>query len=225
MLFETTAWVKLHKREITEAIIGNSTPQKQPIAIIMAGIPGAGKTEFLSHVTPELEDMVVIDLDNIVGRIKGYKPKNYYKYRKPANILVSAVLAKVLKNKISFALDGTFSHAKGTENIARALNHGFEVNLFFVYQDPGTAWEITKARKLVTGRPIEREGFMEACRNVIPNIQNVIQEFRYHNKFFVSVVKKDNFEQETYQYLDEPKIVDSYLKKAYNFYKESIHDE
>lgn len=214
-----SAWVKLHRKEIVSAVIGDAKPQERPAAFVMAGIPGAGKTEFLSHITPKIKDIVIIDLDNIVSKIWGYRPEDYYKFRKPANILVSAILTTVLKRRLDFALDGTFSHEKGAQNIERALKRGYEVDLIFVDQNPDTAWEITKARRLLTGRPIERGGFAKACENVIPNIQNAIEQFRDEPRFFVSVVNKSSLELEAYEYIDEPEAVDNYLKKAYDIYR------
>ena len=211
---EITAWVKANKKSLVDKIIGAAEPQAQPIAVIMAGIPGAGKTEFLSHITPGVDGMVVIDLDVIVAKMPNYRPEEYYKYRKAANIIIPSVLTKVLKNKINFALDGTFSHTKGAENIERALNHGYEVNLFFVGQEPELAWEITRARRLLTGRPIERAGFIKACHNVVPNVRDAIEKFRDNSNFFVSIIKKDNLNK--YDYLDDHTRVDNYLKEVYN---------
>jgi Ni2+-binding GTPase involved in maturation of urease and hydrogenase len=86
---EILAWVKRNKKSLIAKIIGDARPSETPIAIITAGVPGAGKTEFLSHITPNISDMVVIDLDNIVANMKDYQPKNYYLYRQAANVVVS----------------------------------------------------------------------------------------------------------------------------------------
>ncbi len=174
----TVTWAKLHKKAIVDEIVGDRMPKDDPTAIIMAGIPGAGKTEFLSHIVTRIPDIIIIDLDVVVGKFPNYRPGDYYKFRTAANILVSALVTRVLKGGLSFALDGTFAHEKGAENIARALKHGFDVNLFFVDQEPAFAWKITKARRLVTGRPVERSGFLRACSNVVPNVRNAIQLFR-----------------------------------------------
>jgi len=215
-----TTWVKKNKKVLIDEIIGDTEPQTNPTAIIMAGIPGAGKTEFLSHMTPEVDEIVVIDLDTIVTKIPDYKPEEYYQYRKTANILISGILTKALKNRLNFALDGTFSHEKGAENIKRALKRDYEVNLFFVDQAPELAWEITKARRLLTGRPIEREGFVKVCHNVVPNIQNAIREFRNDSNFLVSVIKKDDLNK--YEYIDDHKQVDNYLKVVYSRYIKKV---
>ncbi len=184
---EAAAWAKINKRTVADNIVAAGLKMDEPLAIIMAGIPGAGKTEFLSHIVEGLPGIVVIDLDDIVGRFPGYRPEEYYRYRKAANIIISASLTRVLRNRISFALDGTFAHEKGRENIDRALKRGYSVSLFFVNQNPEFAWSITEARRRITGRPIEREGFQRACDNVIPNVLDTIRKFRHNNKFDVSI--------------------------------------
>jgi predicted ABC-type ATPase len=211
-------WVKANKKSLIDEIVGDTQSSDTPTAIIMAGVPGAGKTEFLTHITPEIVDIVVIDLDTIVAQMPDYQPAEYYKYRKAANIVVSGVLDKALQNRLNFALDGTFSHEKGAENIARALKRDYEVSLFFVDQDPVLAWEITKARRNLTGRPIEYAGFTKACRSVVPNVQNAVKAFHDNPNFFVSVIKKDGLKN--FDYIDERKQVDKYLKLVYNKYIE-----
>jgi hypothetical protein len=69
---------------------------------------------------------------------------------------------------------------------------------------------------LLTGRPIERAGFIKTCHNVVPNIQNAVQQFRDNHNFIVSIIKKDGLDN--YDYLDDPKQVDNYLKKVYDRY-------
>jgi predicted ABC-type ATPase len=211
-------WVKANKKSLIDEIIGDAQPSDTPTTIIMAGVPGAGKTEFLNHITLEITDIVVIDLDAIVAKMPDYQPADYYKYRKAANVVVSGILDKVLQNRLNFALDGTFSHQKGIENIARALKRDYEVSLFFVDQDPALAWEITKARRTLTGRPIERDGFVRACQNIVPNVQNAIKTFHDNPNFFVSVIKKDGFKN--FNYIDERQQVDKHLKLVYNRYIE-----
>jgi predicted ABC-type ATPase len=211
-------WVKENKKRLVAEIIGDAQPQKAPVAIIMAGIPGAGKTEFLTHAAAAFSDIVMIDLDDIASKIDGYQPKNYYKYRKAANILVSAVLDKTLKNKYNFALDGTFSHRQGAQNIERALRRDFMVGLFFVAQNPKLAWNLTQARRLETGRPIEREGFIAACRNVVPNIRTAISTFRDNKNFYAGVILKDGMKDS--EFIDDLDKVDKVLADIYNIYTE-----
>ena len=214
------AWVKTHKKALVASIIGDAKPQKAPIAIIMAGIPGAGKTEFLAHIVTTFTDTVVIDLDYIASKIDGYKPQNYYAYRKTATIILSATLDKVLKNKINFALDGTFSHKNGHKNIERALRRGFITWLFFIVQDPKLAWIVTQARRQETGRPIERDGFVEACHNVVPNIQGTLRAFKKNEHFQAGLVMKEDMQSA--KYIDDPNNIDKILEDIYTIYKEII---
>lgn len=206
--------------------MAGAIPKKSPVAIIMAGIPGAGKTEFVNRIIlaeTNLKNATVIDLDKIVESFPGYKPGEYYKYRRASSILLDAILDTCLKRKLDFVLDGTFSHKKGIDNINRSLSKGFEVNLFLIDQAPSISWEITKARQLLTGRPIERDGFQNAMSNIAPNVRKALSQFGDNNKFLVSIIKKDNLNN--YSYIENRGEVEKYLEIIYNSYKERIDHE
>jgi len=213
---EILAWAKVHKKEVIEQIIAGKSSQEHPIAIIMAGIPGAGKTEFLNHIIKTLPEAIVIDLDILVAQIPGYSPEAYYKYRTAANVLVSALLRYVNKAKINFALDGTFCHDRGAHNIKEALKHGFDVNLFLINQEPERAWELAEARRKLTGRPISREGFVKTCHKIIPKINEAIDEFGNNPNFYFNAVRKTDNILKSYEYSTEPLMIDERIKNMYN---------
>lgn len=199
-------WARKNKKVLAEKIIRetrkNGKSSESPVAIFMAGIPGAGKTEFLDRflATGGVEDQFVrIDLDSIVSKIKGYSPEKYYDFRAAANPILEQVLDKALKKKMDFALDGTFSHKNGIENIQRALSHGFSVVLFYIYQDPIIAWRVTKARELVTKRGVEKEGFVRTCQVVPSNVQRALDTFKDNNRVYTVGVIKDDLHRYTFK--------------------------
>ncbi len=213
---EILAWVKAHKSEIVRNVIAGRTPKDNPVAIIMAGLPGSGKTEFLNHIIKTLPEAVTIDLDILVAQIPGYSPEIYYKYRKAANVLVSALLKQVNKMKINFALDGTFCHDRGAHNIEEALKHGFDVNLFLINQEPEKAWELAEARRKLTGRPISREGFVETCHKIIPKINEAINKFRDNPNFYFNAVQKTDNILKPYEYSAKMLMIDKKIENMYN---------
>lgn len=189
-------WARRNKKVIAEKIIretrGSAKPSGAPIALFMAGIPGAGKTEFLDRfigVAPQ-DVFVRIDLDTIVTKIQGYSPEKYYDFRGAANPILERVLDKALKKGLNFALDGTFAHKNAVSNIGRALDHGFMVVLFYIYQDPKVAWEVTKAREKVTKRGVESEGFIHTCVEVPKNVQKALDTYAGRLSA-VGVIKND----------------------------------
>lgn len=78
------------------------------IAFFMAGIPGAGKTEFTEQVLRDsLPLLIPIEHDKLVEYIDGYQPENYYNYRKAGSTLVTEVFNACIKHNYSFIFDGT----------------------------------------------------------------------------------------------------------------------
>ena len=71
-------WAKANKKALVAKIVGNVTPPddgNKPVAVFAAGIPGAGKTEFLDRLLAGVPNIVRIDLDEIVRLFNGYKPE------------------------------------------------------------------------------------------------------------------------------------------------------
>lgn len=218
---EILQWTKDHKTDIVNHTLQPYHSSDNPTAIFMAGLPGAGKTEFLNNLSVYGDEFITIDLDFLVSQIYGYSPENYYNYRKAGNILVSALFDKVLKQHISFALDGTFAHPQALKNIERTLKHNFLVNLFLVAQKPDISWRNTQARQLITKRPINRDGFVNTCHNIIPNLQTAFHTFRNNPNFSMKLIKK-NPQDHSYKYTYDAKKIDEELTTLYNMYQKEL---
>ena len=155
----------------------------------MAGLPGAGKTELsralieIAHVSP-----VRIDMDELATFIDGYRPEAANEFREAATILLSETYSKVLKQKLDFVMDGTFSSKNAELNIERALKRGYSVKIVYAYQDPKLAWEFTKAREKVEHRSIKFDGFIETYYKTIENIKYIGKKF--DNKINLNIVYK-----------------------------------
>lgn len=216
------AWTKSHKALITNHIITehNYISSPQPTAIFMAGLPGAGKTEFLNRIKISDTDFVNIDLDQLVENISEYSPKNYYLYRNAANLLVESLLDKVINKHLNFALDGTFAHNQALKNIKRALDHNFHVHIFFIYISAQQAWHNVKMRETLTHRPIDRKGFASTSRNLIPILQKALEEYQDHPRFNMTIIYKRPHSFPAYSYISDISEIDKLLKQIYNEYKE-----
>lgn len=172
-------FAKQHKKDLVARIIGDAKPSGDhdvPIAVFAAGIPGAGKTEFLDRLLAGLTDIVRIDMDEIVKLFDGYTPDKYYMFRGAANIIVDETVIFCLHHKLDFILDGTFASSHAVENVRSALKR-HEVTIFYVWKDPDLAWQHTKDRQLVTKRGVEKAGFIQSCINVPRNLQEVREKF------------------------------------------------
>lgn len=183
---------KINQQRVVEAFLHDHKPPQKKRAIFMAGIPGAGKTEFVRNFKPSLmKDMVVIEHDQLVEYIQGYQPENYYHFRKAGSILVTKLFDECLKQGYSFVFDGTLSHDNGYKNIKKSLKKGFDVFIIYIHQDTASAWKLTQARELVKKRAIEKQGFISTCKAINNSLRRIFNAFHDNDHFAMWVIKKN----------------------------------
>jgi UDP-N-acetylglucosamine kinase len=209
-------WVRHNRKEIAQKIIADSGAQKgqsPPVALFTAGIPGAGKTEFLNNFLKDAPQPVLrIDLDALVEYFEDYKPENYYQFRDAANLILEKTLDMAIDGKYHFALDGTFAHEKGIHNVKRSLSHGYKVVVFYIVQDPLVAWNLTKDRELTTKRGIEKRGFVNACENIPKNIRKLLKE--HGSEIDIFAIAKDDLNK--YHFTMDRKQIETLAHPMYN---------
>ncbi len=187
------AWVKnkANQQKVINSCVGRD-PRAAKLAFFMAGIPGAGKTEFVEGLQGSLQRKhIVIEHDKLVEYIDGYKPEDYYNFRKAGSVLVTKLFKYCLEKGYSFIFDGTLSHDNGYKNIKKALDHGYSVVVIYIHQDIVSAWKLTQDRELVKKRSIERNGFIETCRKITISLQKIFTAFADNENFAFWVVKKN----------------------------------
>ena len=112
---------KLIAREFVRKI--DYEPTEEPSSIFMAGLPGAGKTEFTVELIKSFDpEPLRIDMDEIAQMIEGYRSEIADKFRGGASIIMSKIYDEIVKKKIDFVFDGTFSSAGADKNLSRALD-------------------------------------------------------------------------------------------------------
>ncbi len=207
-------WAKTNKKQLVQEIVGQARPHlasESPLAVFAAGIPGAGKTEFLDRLFTDTLNVVRIDMDEIVKLFDDYKPENYYKYRGAAHIIVDETVIYCRKHRLDFILDGTFGSIRAVENIRSALKR-HTVVLFYVWKDPALAWQHTKDRQLVTKRGVDKAGFIEACVNVPENVR--VARDRFGEKITTAVIRKD-LEGDNFSVAYDAAEIDNLLEVRY----------
>jgi predicted ABC-type ATPase len=219
------------KRYVARLLIGRSdatsVPQpKTPIAIVMAGVPGAGKTEFLDTFSELLEtrgfdSFIRIDLDEIVEIYPGYTPKTDAQFRSQGNHTVAAVVDIAKDGHYNMMIDGTFSGTSGAslQNIGRLLNVGYQVQMFFMHDNILTSWEYTKAREKTTHRGIDSEGFKRACTNLTTNLKAAMETYGSNPHFILSIVLQKELRDKDYSIVSDRAMIDEILNKGYNIDK------
>lgn len=158
----------------------------KPAAIILAGIPGAGKTEYaldlVEQYALENENILLIDLDTIRTLFPGYTGQNAHMYQRAASVVLERILDKAIHFRYSFILDGTLQKIDvARKNLRRLLDphsvYAGGIEIHYVVRDAATAWEFTQKRELVERRKIHRETFDDACAMVMRNVRTLKDEF------------------------------------------------
>lgn len=195
-------------------------PADHPFTIFMAGEPGAGKTEFSKSYIDEIKEkipgikIVRIDPDDIREVFIEYTGNNSHEFQSACGQSVEYIYDHVQEKKMNAILDGTFvNYEKQKKNISRALGRGRKVDIFYIYQNPLTAWDWTKKREAVEGRHVSKGVFIEAYFKSRENVNKIKKEFG--SEVELSLVLKDvnNQVEKTYFNIDQ---LDSFLKESYN---------
>ena len=188
-----TEWARQHKRDFANNFIkqANVQPADTPVAIFMAGLPGAGKTEFTqSFLKVNQNSAIRIDMDEIATHIESYRPEQADRYREAATMLLNKIFDLNLKRKLNFIMDGTLGHNKAISNIERTLKAGYQIKIFYLCQDPRSAWQYTQARELIEHRAISKEGFIRTYYSLIDNLRTILEKIKHPNLAVDLVIKK-----------------------------------
>lgn len=139
-------YAKEYKKEFLERIIPTPLPDKEDrIAYLTAGGPGSGKSEFREAVLPSEKQVCIIDPDEFRRFFPRYDGKNAADYQRGASYLVDYCFGKLIRKKLPMVLDSTFGGRRALQNIQRLLDHDFTVKLFYVYEQPQSAWAFAQA--------------------------------------------------------------------------------
>jgi len=156
--------------------------EERPWTVLMAGSPGAGKTEVSKGFEAALEELpsegfeglgkvLRIDPDDFRACFPDYNGRNSSLFHSGVIKIVERVVDRAFAKNVSFILDGTLSSdAVAKRNIERSLRRGRDVTLLYVYQDPLRAWQFVQSREAVEGRNIPLQVFVAqyfSCRRTV----------------------------------------------------------
>lgn len=198
-------------------------PPLPPIAIVMAGVPGAGKTEFLDTLSEllkssDLGEFIRIDLDEIVTVYPGYTPKTDAQFRAQGNAAVAKCVDVAKEGRFNMMIDGTFAGKSGVSirNVQRLVDAGYIVRMYFMHDEVETSWAFTQGREKLTSRGIDRAGFERATKNVINNLKEARAIFGANSLFRLNVVLQKKLRDKDYTVIVDPEIIDKILDEGYN---------
>lgn len=224
--YKAKKWVKdkSNQKMVMDKFLKDYPPTHAKIALFMAGIPGAGKTEFAENTIREATPAFLpIEHDKLVEYIDTYRPENYYNYRKAGSTLVTKLFDVALEHEYAFIFDGTLSHDNSINNINKAIRAGYVVYVLYIVKDARLAWELTRARELNTRRGIEKAGFIDTCNKINLNLRAIFKTHKEHKSFNFWIINKrgvHGIENATAIFhgpgLDKSVAIEKELRKSYN---------
>ena len=174
---DSREYAKKHRDKFYHDVTYAKTIKDEKEAIFMAGSPGAGKTEVANEIVSFYKNICIIDADNFRQGFPEYNGTNSYKFQSAASWLVGDVFKRVTDDGYSFLLDGTFALASASKNIKRVLKKSYDINIYFVYQDPLIAWKFVKEREIKEGRHVPKDVFINAYFMSRHNIIHAKEKF------------------------------------------------
>jgi UDP-N-acetylglucosamine kinase len=217
------AFAKQNKKPIARRLTDPEKyqPEENPVSVFMAGSPGAGKTEASKALIADLQsdggEILRIDPDDLRAEFEDYTGENSYLFQSAVSILVEKLHDFAIKQKQSFILDGTLSNYSIAEkNIKRSLDKKRFVQILYVYQEPGLAWEFVVAREHLEGRKIPEEQFIEqyfAARDVVNSLKG-----RFGKKIQVDLLLK-NIDGSNRVYEANIDKIDNFVPEKYTKYE------
>jgi Zeta toxin. len=200
-------------RELTDLAVYPA--EKNPVAVFMAGSPGAGKTEASQALIEKLGGPVLrIDPDDYRELVPGYNGRNSSLFQRAVSRFVDKVLDEAFRKGQSFILDGTLSNYDvASRDVGRALTKGRLVQVLYVFQDPCQAWRFVKDREALDGRHVPVEVFIEqyfSARDVVNRLKDELGR-----KIQVDLIIK-NLDGGDRVYEDNIQAIDGYVKETYS---------
>lgn len=208
-------FVKNNKSIFIDHVVSQfrGTIPENPLAVFMAGTPGAGKTEVAKNLIAMFDHIPVrIDADEFRELVPGYNGTNSEIVQSAASLAVDKVMDAVIAKNMPFILDATFAVGKAKVNIKRAYRHEYETQICFVYQDPLEAWNFTKKREEKEGRRVPKEAFISAYFLSRQNVKAVKKEFG--DNVVLRVIIK-NYLTEKHETHNNVQDIDEILPKMY----------
>jgi len=197
-------------KEIYKELIGGRdfSSLTQAAAVFMAGSPGAGKTEVAKNLSASFSpEPVRIDADDFRARFYGYDGTNSHIFQEAATMVVQKMLDRVLRAAkdgpaIPFILDGTLAYARVESNLKRAIDRGYAVEIYYVYQKPSLAWRFTQARAAEDGRIVPLDAFIKTFRLARENVIRMKKQFGNDVKITVIIKNTDATDSKVYAYVE-----------------------
>lgn len=180
---EAINYLKETKNRFFEFYLGNCTPLETKTAIFTAGASGSGKTEFAEYILEIEPNLIHLDIDSIREYFipLGYNGSNSELFQKPSSWGVHFLFDEAIKKKnLSIIMDSNFSSLElAKRNIKSLLKRGYNVEIYYIYDDLKKCFLYTKKRETITKRTVPEDVFFNSViksRETVIKIKNEYKE-------------------------------------------------
>lgn len=153
---EAVAYIKEYKKKLISDFADPSIylPVQDPVTYLMAGSPGAGKTEYSKRFIEQLSvqspnrKVVRIDADEVRDWLPQYNQNNATECQEAAGRGVAKLFDFVLEKDIDTLVDGTFTpYNVAYKNVERSLHHSRKILILYILSRSAKGLAIYKSKR------------------------------------------------------------------------------
>lgn len=190
-------------------------PTPNPMACILGGQGGAGKTTIHNIIQENNSNVIVIDGDRfrerhpnfeIIQNLYGNEAANYT--QKFSNSIVNALIERLSSEKYNLVIEGTCRTSEVPLNTAKVLkDKGYTVELSVMCTDKDISWQSTidryneMKRIGLFARAVPKEKYLETVNAISANISAI-----YQSKIFDEITLYNRGKQCLYRFSKTPEI-------------------
>lgn len=189
---EAIQYLKDTKDRFFEFYLGKCEPLENKTAIFTAGASGSGKTEFAEYILELEPNFIHLDIDSIREYFTsiGYNGSNSNLFQKPSSWGVHFLFDEAVKKKsLSIIMDSNFSSFElANRNIKSLIKRGYNIEVYYIYDDLKKCFLYTKKRETITKRTVPEDVFFNS---VIKSRETVIKiKNEYENSISLNLIDK-----------------------------------
>ena len=174
-------YLNQNKQIFLEQYSNKIKPLDEKNAIFTAGMSGVGKTEFGIFFKERNPDFLHIDTDDIRDFFKpvGYDGQNSNIFQKVASRGFNELFNYSLKQEYSIILDSNLSNiSQAIQNIERLLKRGYNIQIYYLYNNPKVCFEYATRREIVTHRKVPKDVFIRSNINSYNTVLEIKSIFK-----------------------------------------------
>ena len=178
---ESIQYLNTNKQKFLDEYTKNIAITDEKLAIFTAGMSGVGKTEFAIYLKEITRNLLHIDTDEIRNFFHevGYDGQNSDAFQKIASRGFNELFNYAIKKGYSLILDSNFANkTQAIQNIERLLKRGYNIQIYYLYNDPKVCFTYATTREVVTKRKVPKDVFIRSNKNSYKTIIEIKSIFK-----------------------------------------------